>query len=136
MLWLLILPMWWGCRLVIAGVAAPPAWVANANPIWLAAAPYVWPGSVVLNDQVGFLGASLLASVGLSALAATQLRRVATPPVAIGVQALGHFRGPASSTGSLAFYLVHRSITTPFSGANGIAGGRGVAAAQSGCSTA
>lgn len=37
-------------------------------------------------------------------------------PVAIGVQALGHFRGPASSTGSLAFYLVHRSITTPFSG--------------------
>ena len=77
-LWLLILPMWWGCRLVIAGVAAPPAWVANANPIWLAAAPYVWPGSVVLNDQVGFLGASLLASVGLSALAATQLRRVAT----------------------------------------------------------
>jgi ABC-type transport system involved in multi-copper enzyme maturation permease subunit len=77
-LWLLVLPMWWGGRLVIGGVAAPPTWVANANPIWLVAAPYVWPGSVVLDDQVRFLGASFLASVGLAALAATQLRRVAT----------------------------------------------------------
>jgi ABC-type transport system involved in multi-copper enzyme maturation permease subunit len=77
-LWLLVLPMWWGCRLVIGGVAAPPALVANANPIWLVLAPYVWPGSVVLDDQVRFFGASVLAAVALAALAATQLRRVAT----------------------------------------------------------
>jgi ABC-type transport system involved in multi-copper enzyme maturation permease subunit len=44
----------------------------------MVAAPYLRPGSVVLDDQVRFLGASLLASAGLSALAVTQLRRVAT----------------------------------------------------------
>jgi len=75
---LLALPMWWGCRLVIGGVAAPPAWVTNANPIWLVVAPYLRPGSVGLDDHIRFFGASLLVSAGLAALAASQLRRVAT----------------------------------------------------------
>jgi ABC-type transport system involved in multi-copper enzyme maturation permease subunit len=76
-LWLLALPMWWGLRLVIGGITAPPPWFEKANPMWLVAAPYLWPRTVGAVDQVTFFGASLLASAALTALAATQLRRVA-----------------------------------------------------------
>ena len=75
--WLLALPMWWGSRLVIRGVMAPPAWFEKANPIWLLAEPYIRPGSVRPWDEFAFLGASLLVSAALSALAVSQLRRVA-----------------------------------------------------------
>ena len=73
--WLLVLPVWWGFRLVIGG-AAPPSWLENSNPIWLVAAPLLWPGSVSPGDQFAFFGASLLASAGLTSLAVTQVRKV------------------------------------------------------------
>jgi ABC-type transport system involved in multi-copper enzyme maturation permease subunit len=75
-LWLLALPMWWGYRQVNGGMA-PPRWLENANPMWLVAAPYLWPGTVGLADQFIFFCASLAASAALTAFAATQLRRVA-----------------------------------------------------------
>jgi ABC-type transport system involved in multi-copper enzyme maturation permease subunit len=49
----------------------------RANPIWLVAAPYLWPNAVGMGDYLGFLGMSLIVSAAFIALAATQLRRVA-----------------------------------------------------------
>jgi ABC-type transport system involved in multi-copper enzyme maturation permease subunit len=74
--WLLALPMWWGYRQVHGGMA-PPRWLEHGNPMWLVAGPYLWPGTLGLREQVTFLWASLFASAALTALAATQLRRVA-----------------------------------------------------------
>ncbi|MFI5457061.1 MAG: hypothetical protein ACHRXM_16570 [Isosphaerales bacterium] len=76
-LWLLGLPIWWGFRLVMGRGMPAPAWFQKANPMWLVVGPYFWPGTVSLGDQATFLGASLLASAALTALAVTQLRRVA-----------------------------------------------------------
>ena len=75
--WLLALPIWWGGRLLIRGVTAPPAWLHKANPIWLVAAPFLWPGSASPGDQVAFFGWSLLASAALVAIAVSQLRPLA-----------------------------------------------------------
>ena len=72
-LWLLALPMWWGYRLVIGGIA-PPAETEKANPIWLVAAAYLWPGTVRFGDQLAFFGGSLLAAAVLAAVAVAQLR--------------------------------------------------------------
>jgi ABC-type transport system involved in multi-copper enzyme maturation permease subunit len=75
-IWLLALPIWSGFRLVMGRSMPPPAWLYKVNPVWLVGAPYVWPDSVSLVDQALFLGVSLLVSSGLTALSATQLRRV------------------------------------------------------------
>jgi ABC-type transport system involved in multi-copper enzyme maturation permease subunit len=74
---LLALPMCVGYRIVMGRGAPPPAWLYKANPVWLVAAPYARPGAVTFADQAAFLGASLLVSAGLMAVAACQLRRVA-----------------------------------------------------------
>jgi ABC-type Na+ efflux pump permease subunit len=75
-LWLLALPMWWGYRQVHGGIP-PPRCLEAANPVWLVVAPYLWPGTVGLSEQITFLFASLLASLGLTVLAVSQLRRIA-----------------------------------------------------------
>jgi len=75
-LWLLVLPIRWGYRLVL-GTAPPPEWLHKANPIWLVGASVLSPGAVNLGDQIAFFGASVLAAAALTALAASQVRTVA-----------------------------------------------------------
>jgi ABC-type transport system involved in multi-copper enzyme maturation permease subunit len=76
-LWVLALPMWWGFRLVTGWGTARPSWLEKTNPLWLVIAPYVFPGSVVPEDQLSFFVVSLLASAVLTAIAVAQLRAVA-----------------------------------------------------------
>ncbi len=75
-LWLLALPMWWGYLLVMGGGPAPPYWLPKANPVWLVAAPYLWPNAVGIEDYIAFLAVSVIVSAAFITVATTQLRRV------------------------------------------------------------
>ena len=75
-LWLLALPMWWGYRLVMAGASPRRLVRESQSDLARLGFPYLWP-SGPQRGQVAYLGVSLLVSAALSALAVTQLRRVA-----------------------------------------------------------
>jgi ABC-type transport system involved in multi-copper enzyme maturation permease subunit len=58
------------------GLQATPTWLAKTNPIWLAFAPYLYPGATDLSDALTFLEISLALSAGLTAVAVARVRAV------------------------------------------------------------
>ena len=68
--------MWFGSRLLIGGIIAPPTWFAKANPVWLVGASNIWPGTVGPGDQVAFFAMSSAVAMLLAALAAARLRQI------------------------------------------------------------
>ncbi len=74
-LWLVALPMWSGYLLLMGRGIPPPFWLSRANPVWLAAAPYLWPNAVCSKDYVTFFVMSLVVSAVFVTVAITQLRR-------------------------------------------------------------
>jgi ABC-type transport system involved in multi-copper enzyme maturation permease subunit len=80
---LLILPIWDGVSRSGAGAGPPPAWLANANPYWLAYAPSVAPDKVSWVDFAAFTAGCTALAIVLVGLAWARLRAVATrTPVA------------------------------------------------------
>jgi ABC-type transport system involved in multi-copper enzyme maturation permease subunit len=71
---LLIWPIW---EMASRVYGAPPHWTLLCNPFYVAFAPYAVPGKLELWDYLGFFGATLGASVLLSALAVWRTRPVA-----------------------------------------------------------
>ena len=67
----------WGVLTTRWGVPAAPAWLRNANPFWLAFAPYAWPGTVTFEDDLAYLAIILAISASLLLLAIWSIRRVA-----------------------------------------------------------
>ena len=134
-LWLLALPMWWGYRLVMGG-GAPPTWLQSANPGWLIAAPYLWPRSVGLGDQLAFCGASVVVSAAAAAprRVAASSRRDA-PRQAAARPTCARAGSRDCSSDSRRSCQARRSTATPFFGASGTAAGRRAGPARSGRST-
>jgi ABC-type transport system involved in multi-copper enzyme maturation permease subunit len=77
-LWALVLlayPIWLGMSR-LARVPSPPRWVLEADPCYLAFAPYVVPGQTDIWAYMGFFGVVLGTSAGLALLAILRFRSV------------------------------------------------------------
>ena len=74
-IWLLAVPVWdfftW-----LRGFPPVPTWAFATNPLRLALAPYERPGTMDLVDYLAFLGATLVVSAVLAALAIKRIRAV------------------------------------------------------------
>ncbi len=76
-LYLVAVPMWWGYLGVFGRGLAPPGWFLKANPLWMVAAPYLWPNAVNLWDFAAYLAISVIVSAALASVGAARLRPIA-----------------------------------------------------------
>ena len=78
-LWLLILPIWYGLS-TTRWLISPPDWFAKSNPVLLVYAPYIRPGFVTPLDVAIFVAMVFLVSAGLIAFTISGVRRNVLEP--------------------------------------------------------
>lgn len=89
-LWLLILPIWYGVS-TTRWLISPPDWFAKTNPVLLVYAPYIRPGFVTPKDVAVFVAMVFLVSAGLIAFTISDVRRnVLEPPRPVKKRAIKH----------------------------------------------